>query len=150
MGAVLYQAITGARPFEARSKTEVMSQILSRAPMPPRRLVPTIPVEFEQIVLRLLDRDPERRYQRASDLLKDLETVRGLDRPAEPPPVATTSMSIAVLPFAILGDEDETLRSFRDGLSSGCRVGASAAARHSRRGADVDGQRARPVHSEHR
>ena len=95
-----------------------MSQILSRAPMPPRRLVPTIPVEFEQILLRLLDRDPERRYQRASDLLKDLEAVRGLDRPAEPPPAATTSMSIAVLPFAILGDEDETLRSFRDGLST--------------------------------
>lgn len=118
-GAVLYHAATGARPFDARSKTEVMSQILGRAPMPPRRLVPSLPVEFEQIVLRLLDRDPERRYQRAADLMKDLETVRLLQRPAEPPPPAVhASMSIAVLPFAILGDEDESVRSFRDGLAS--------------------------------
>ena len=118
LGAVLYQAATGARPFEARSKTEVIRQILSRPPMPPRRLAPSLPVELEQVIVRLLEQVPDRRYQRAADLLKDLETVRGLQRP--PPEVRLTPsrVSIAVLPFRIVGDEDETVRSFRDGLMS--------------------------------
>jgi TolB-like protein len=119
LGAVLYHAATGARPFEARSKTEVMTQILSRTPLPPRRLASNLPPEFEQIVMRLLEADPERRYQRATDLLKDLETVRGRQRPpARRSPAAAASLSIAVLPFTLAGDEDEIARSFRDGLSS--------------------------------
>lgn len=119
LGAVLYHAATGARPFEARTKAEVMSQILSRAPMPSRRLVPTLPVEFEQVVMRLLDHDADRRYQRATDLMKDLETVRALNHPpAPPPPAASAHLSLAVLPFAIVGDENDTVRSFRDGLAS--------------------------------
>jgi eukaryotic-like serine/threonine-protein kinase len=119
LGAVLYQAATGARPFEARTKTEVVSQILSREPMPPRRLAPGLPVEFEQIIMRLLNREPEQRYQRAADLLKDLETVRLLQQPIEPaPPAGPTSVSVAVLPFAIMGDEDDIVRGFRDGLAS--------------------------------
>jgi tetratricopeptide (TPR) repeat protein len=119
LGAVLYHAATGARPFDARSKTEVITQILSRTPVPPRRLATGLPTEFEQIVMRLLDQEPDRRYQRANDLLKDLETVRALHRPAPPQPAPTqASMSVAVLPFAIVGDEDETVRSFRDGLAS--------------------------------
>jgi serine/threonine-protein kinase len=118
LGAVLYQSATGARPFDARSKTEVIRQILSRPPMPLRRLAPSLPVEFEQIVVRLLEQEPDRRYQRAADLLKDLETVRGLRRPASMPRATDSRVSIAVLPFAILGDEDETVRSFRDGLRS--------------------------------
>ena len=118
LGAVLYQAATGARPFDARSKTEVMTQILSRPPVPPRRLAGSLPPEFERIVMRLLESEPDRRYQRATDLLKDLESVRGLRRPAAPPPPTTFSMSIAVLPFAIVGDEDEAARGFRDGLAT--------------------------------
>jgi len=118
LGAVLYHACTGARPFDARSKTEVMTQILSRSPMPPRRLKAGLPAEFEQIVMRLLEPEPDRRYQRATDLLKDLESVRGQRQPAAPLPQTAFSMSIAVLPFSIVGDDHESARGFRDGLAS--------------------------------
>ena len=118
LGAVLYHACTGARPFDARSKTEIMAQILSRTPVPPRRLAGSLPIEFEQVVMRLLEAEPDRRYQRAADLLKDLETVRGLRRPPAPPPPTAFSMSVAVLPFSIVGDEDEACRGFRDGLAT--------------------------------
>ncbi|MFN7980492.1 MAG: tetratricopeptide repeat protein [Vicinamibacterales bacterium] len=86
--------------------------------MPPRRLSPDLPAALDQIILRLLDRAPERRYQRAADLLKDLETVRRQERPAPEVKTAASRVSLAVLPFAILGDEDETVRGFRDGLMS--------------------------------
>lgn len=118
LGAVLYQAATGARPFEARSKSEVIRQILTHPPMPPRKLAPGLPVELDQVILRLLEQVPDRRYQRAADLLKDLDTVRGLQRPTPDVQPAPSSVSIAVLPFRIVGDEDETVRSFRDGLMS--------------------------------
>jgi serine/threonine-protein kinase len=118
LGTVLYQAATGARPFDARSKSDVLSQILERSPLPLRRLSPDLPVEFEQIVVRLLEKNPDRRYQRAADLLKDLDSVGGLRRTPEPAkPVQHPRFSVAVLPFSILGDEDAALRGFRDGLT---------------------------------
>lgn len=119
LGAVLYHAATGARPFEARTKTEVLAQILSHSPMPPRRIAPALPEEFEQIVMRLLEHEPDGRYQRAADVLKDLETLRGQRQPAAPRQTRRqANMSLAVLPFAIAGDETESARSFRDGLAS--------------------------------
>lgn len=119
LGAVLYQAATGARPFEARTKVEVIQQILSRTPLPPRRLDQTLPEEFEQIVMRLLEQDPDRRYQRAADLLKDLETLRADRRPAVPRQSRRqANMSLAIMPFATIGRDAEMLRGFRDGLAS--------------------------------
>lgn len=118
LGAVLYEAATGARPFESQSKTEVMQQILTHAPMPPRRLAPDLPVALDQVILRLLQRDPERRYQRAADVLKDLEAVRSQGRTPRDARQAPARASIAVLPFTIIGDEDESVRGFRDGLMS--------------------------------
>ncbi|MGE3957333.1 MAG: protein kinase [Vicinamibacterales bacterium] len=119
LGAVLYHAATGARPFEARTKTEVMSQILSRSPMPPRRIVPALPEELEQVVMRLLEHEPDRRYQRAADLLKDLDTLRTQSRPA--PPRASrrqANMSVAVLPFRTIGATHDALETFRDGVTT--------------------------------
>lgn len=119
LGAVLYHAATGARPFDARTKTEVIAQILSRSPMPPRRIAPALPEEFEHIVMRLLEHDPDGRYQRAADVLKDLETLRAERRPAAPRATRRqANMSLAILPFTIAGNETESLRSFRDGLAS--------------------------------
>ena len=83
LGTVLYQAAAGARPFDARSKSEVIAQILSRPALPLRRLAPHCRSEFEQIVMRLLEKEPDRRYQRAGDLLKDLETIRSLRLPGQ-------------------------------------------------------------------
>lgn len=147
LGAVLYHAATAARPFDARTKTEVIAQILGPHVMPPRRIVPSLPEAFEQIVMRLLEPDPAHRYQRAADLLKDLETLREERQPAAQRPTRRqANMSLAVLPFALAGDETDTLRSFRDGLASdtawalqqipGLRV-ASRTSVESARGLDI-------------
>ncbi len=120
LGTVLYYAATGARPFDAKGRTEIVSKILHEDPVPLRRLASHYPVEFERITIRLLNKSPDRRYQRASELLKDLELVRQLqhvESRAAPSTIRGPAMpSVAVLPFAILGDDDAALRGFRDGL----------------------------------
>jgi serine/threonine-protein kinase len=120
LGTVLYYAATGARPFDAVSRSEIISKILGEDPIPLRSLGRHFPVQFERIVAKLLEKSPERRYQRASDLLKDLELVRQL-RQADPgaserAPRGHATTGLAVLPFAILGDGDAALRGFAAGL----------------------------------
>jgi TolB-like protein/tRNA A-37 threonylcarbamoyl transferase component Bud32/Tfp pilus assembly protein PilF len=118
LGTVLYQAATGVRAFEARTKTGIIAQILTQQPLPLRRLAPHVPPEFEAVVAKLLEKNPADRYQRASELLKDLGTICHVDSAVVTRPVTRfgSTLSVAVLPFKILGDEDVTLRSFRDGL----------------------------------
>ena len=119
LGTVLYYAATGARPFDGNGRTEVIAKIIHEDPVPLGSLAPHCPTELERIVSRLLEKSPDLRYQRASDLLKDLELVRQLQQtePRAPRPLRNAStLALAVLPFAILGDDDAALRGFRAGL----------------------------------
>lgn len=119
LGTVIYYAATGARPFDGSGRAEVIARIINEDPVPLGSLAPHFPSELERVVTRLLEKSPDLRYQRASDLLKDLELVRHLQH-AEPrggrPPRSASSLALAVLPFAILGDDDAALRGFRAGL----------------------------------
>jgi eukaryotic-like serine/threonine-protein kinase len=119
LGTVIYYAATGARPFDGTGRPEVIGKIIHEDPVPIGSLMPHCPPELERIVTRLLEKAPDRRYQRASDLLKDLELVRQLQH-AEPRGGrvhrGASTFALAVLPFAILGDDDAALRGFRAGL----------------------------------
>jgi PAS domain S-box-containing protein len=68
LGVVLYELMTGFRPFEADSPVELMKQHLRHSPTPLRQLRPDVPLELENIVLRLLEKRPSRRYQTAHEL----------------------------------------------------------------------------------
>jgi len=72
LGVCLWESVTISRLF--RKETDVATVMaVVEAPIPsPRQLVPSLPVEFEAIVMRALARDPERRYQTARDLGRDL------------------------------------------------------------------------------
>ncbi|HOY68939.1 MAG TPA: serine/threonine-protein kinase [Candidatus Ozemobacteraceae bacterium] len=79
-GIVMYEKLTGRLPFEGKKEMEVfLSQTRWNFP-PPRQLVPEIPQKLEQIVLKLLTRDPAGRYPTAAmvqgELEKLLEVVR--------------------------------------------------------------------------
>jgi TolB-like protein len=119
LGAVLYEAATGTRPFEGQTKTEVIAQILTQPPVPLRQLARHVPPALEQIVTMLLEKDPEQRFQRASDVLKAIEAFKQVELPSDSRRSSSGRMNvlgIAVLRFAIVGEEDAALRSFRDGL----------------------------------
>src|SRR6202795_244050 len=68
LGIVLYEMITGVRPFAGDSLGEVCAQILTVNPVPPSKLNPTVPAAFDRIVARCLAKNPDNRYQTGHDL----------------------------------------------------------------------------------
>jgi tetratricopeptide (TPR) repeat protein len=73
LGAILYQLLTGAPPYQGSSSGEILEQVVSRAPAPPRSVDPRIPRPLEAICLRAMARDREHRYAEVALLVRDLE-----------------------------------------------------------------------------
>lgn len=68
MGVLLYEAITGKRPFAAAATFEMLVQHLEHPPTSPRDYVPELPLAIADAVLRALEKDPADRFQRAADM----------------------------------------------------------------------------------
>jgi serine/threonine protein kinase len=75
LGIVLYEMITGVRPFTGNSLGEVCAQILTANPLPPSKLRATLPAAFDRILARCLAKDPNDRYQSGNDLARALYLV---------------------------------------------------------------------------
>lgn len=102
LGVVLFEMATGRAAFEGDTLAAVFDQLLNRQPPAPRTLNPALPVRLAAIIEKTLEKDPERRYRSANELLHDLKQVDSPNtRSATPPPVAEARMpsSIVVLPF---------------------------------------------------
>ena len=82
LGATLYALATGVPPFSGDDPLELIRDTLVRVPAFPAGLDPPLPRHFDEIVLRLLEKDPDRRYQSAEGLAYDL--ARFDAGPAEP------------------------------------------------------------------
>jgi serine/threonine protein kinase len=72
LGVVFYELLTGQRPFSAASETDLLEQIKTGEPRPPRQLNGTIPKELERICLKALSKRVSERYRTALDLAEDL------------------------------------------------------------------------------
>ena len=75
LGIVLYEMITGVRPFAGNSLGEVCAQILTVNPVPPSKRNPAVPVAFDRIIARCLARNPADRYQSGNELARALYLV---------------------------------------------------------------------------
>ncbi|MCW2244344.1 trifunctional serine/threonine-protein kinase/ATP-binding protein/sensor histidine kinase [Azospirillum canadense] len=73
LGATLYELLTGQVPFEGEDTLAVVHGHIARAPVPPCQLAPSVPAQVSDIVLKLLSKDPEARYQSGHGLKADLE-----------------------------------------------------------------------------
>jgi TolB-like protein/Flp pilus assembly protein TadD/predicted Ser/Thr protein kinase len=75
-GAVLYEAATGREAFAGSSAAVTFDNILNRAPASVTRIDPDLPDELDRLIGRCLEKDPELRYQSASDLQAALKRLR--------------------------------------------------------------------------
>jgi eukaryotic-like serine/threonine-protein kinase len=74
-GSVLYEMVTGRRPFAGESPLSVLAKILNDDPAPPSKVVASVPPDVERAILRCLRKDPARRYQTMADLKVALEDL---------------------------------------------------------------------------
>jgi eukaryotic-like serine/threonine-protein kinase len=75
-GTVLYEMLTGRNPFTGETSASTLAAIITREPAPPGEVAGALPYEVEQLVLRCLRKEPQRRMQTMSDLkvlLQDLK-----------------------------------------------------------------------------
>jgi eukaryotic-like serine/threonine-protein kinase len=72
LGAVLYEMLTGSRPFAGDTTIGILHAIATKTPAPVRRLRPEVPDVVASIVDRALEKEPARRYQSATEMAQDL------------------------------------------------------------------------------
>lgn len=80
LGATLYELLTLQPPFPGKQRDQVLSQVIHKDPPKPRSINPQIPRDLETICMKAMEKDPDRRYQTAELLAKDLR--RFVDRHA--------------------------------------------------------------------
>jgi len=99
LGAILYRALTGRRPFVAGSLLELAEKVTRTDLVPPRRHVPAIPKRLDRICRRAMARDPADRHPSAAELADDLEAFLA----AEPAESAACSRSTLGFVAAVAG-----------------------------------------------
>jgi serine/threonine protein kinase len=81
-GVILYEALTGCRPFTAPNYDTLLLQILSSKPRPARELRPALPPGFDAVLETAMAPAREQRYSTADDFARDLYALRG-ERPSQ-------------------------------------------------------------------
>jgi len=77
MGVVLYEMLTGKRPFESDQELALLYSIMNEDARSIKSLRPEVPEALEQVVRRAMAKRPEERYQTAGDLIADLKILKG-------------------------------------------------------------------------
>ena len=75
-GIVLYEMSTGFLPFKGESSGAIFDSILHKVPVAPVRLNSVLPLEFEQVISKAMEKDRDLRYQHASDMRADLKRLK--------------------------------------------------------------------------
>jgi serine/threonine protein kinase len=72
LGVVLYEMVTGLRPFDADSLQGICGRVLSSTPLPASHANPSLPAGFDEVVARCLAKDPAKRYATAEAFAEEL------------------------------------------------------------------------------
>ena len=110
LGIVMYEMLTGKKPYVGDSIGEIAIQHMNTEPVPPHELVPDVPDELERITLKAMRADMNERYQSANELLEDLDAfVQEQLKAAHPP--ETPMENPDVIPIRSVSELDK--RRFR-------------------------------------
>jgi serine/threonine protein kinase len=78
LGVLLYEMITGEKPFPGQNITTVIYKIVNEEPVAPRQLDPSIHPGLNAVILKALAKEPAGRYQNCRELIEDLRNYRSL------------------------------------------------------------------------
>ncbi|MGB9338033.1 MAG: serine/threonine-protein kinase [Polyangiales bacterium] len=84
LGVLLYEMVTGHVPHDADTMMGILTKHMYEEPIPPRVRVPHVSDELEMLIMRCLEKTPERRYQTMQEVLDDLELVKAGLQPVGP------------------------------------------------------------------
>jgi serine/threonine-protein kinase len=73
LGVMMYEMLLGRRPFKGENLTSLMYAVLNQEPEKPSSVRPQVPLLFDHIIGRALKKDPAARYQKASEVMADLQ-----------------------------------------------------------------------------
>lgn len=105
-GLVLYEMATGERAFSGHTRPELRDAILTQTPRPARAVNPALSAKIEKIIGRALEKDRETRYQSASEMRSDLQSLQSeiLPKPrARRKEISTVGVAILVIAGAAFG-----------------------------------------------
>lgn len=89
LGVAFYELLLGRRPFDTKDLLEIVHSHIARSPAPPHEADPNIPETVSAIVMRLMNKKAEDRYQSAGGLKADLERcLQGLNADGDPASLA--------------------------------------------------------------
>ncbi len=115
-GVVLYEALTGRRPFHRKSQFELMLAHMSELPPAPSVVNPDVPAELSEIVLTAMAKDPASRFQTAEEFRLRLDRLRGVPQAA----VAGVAMAVSAPAFQPPDRRPARVLSSRHLLVFGC------------------------------
>jgi serine/threonine protein kinase len=109
LGIVMYELVTGQLPFKGNSITVMALKRIREAPPSPRTVVPDLDARWEAAILRCLERDPARRFQRASQVIEALtgESPDGLPPPDDAAETPSGRVKLGALLRRALGKRRE-------------------------------------------
>lgn len=120
LGATFYELLTGSPPFVGRDAATLAHAQIARLARPPHDVNTAVPLTLSSIVLKLLAKDPEQRYQSASALVEDLREARKQWQQSatiEPFPLASREVPSGLsIPDELYG-RDEELHALADALA---------------------------------
>jgi serine/threonine-protein kinase len=113
VGAILYTALTGQRPFDRETPAQTLLAVLGEEPPKPRSIEPSIPEALERVILRAMAREPDDRYATMQELA---ESLARCDLGSETP----ASLAVASNPARTLPDrpDDPLARHARPALAA--------------------------------
>ena len=106
LGVMLYEMVTGEKPFPGQNITTVIYKIVNEEPVPPRQIDPSIHPGISAVVMKALAKEPEARYQSCREMLEDLRSYRNVAPGMSPDKTMVTSgprAPNATLPLAGTG-----------------------------------------------
>jgi serine/threonine-protein kinase len=104
MGIVLYKLTVGVHPFLGASDMQTMQHIIGRPLLSPRMKYPSFPPELEKVLLKCLEKDPDKRFQTVADLDRALDRVLGATG------VSVVDDDVGSLVRTLLGDRGQKRR----------------------------------------